>query len=134
MTEYHVAIDHLASPDPDTPQQQVETTYLGVVDQDHVDQVRAIAALDDTPRHVLEHPHIDGAFMVLREDGDLDVYVPAGATEYRVYPPDRMPKNRNQGGDLAGDNAQFVQKKTTDSYTDEDLLPRGASGPAYISG
>jgi LysM repeat protein len=49
---------------------------------------------------------------VLREDGDLDVYVPAGATEYRVYPPDPDPKT-----DLEG-----------------EPLPRGASGPAYISG
>jgi LysM repeat protein len=111
MTEYHVAIDHPESPDPDSPV-GVDTTYLGVVDQDHVDEVRAIAALDDTPRHVLEHPHIDGAFCVLREDGDLDVYVPVGAPEYRVYDPDPAPKTDLEGQDL----------------------PRGASGPAYISG
>jgi LysM repeat protein len=111
MTEYHVAIDHPESPDPDSPV-QVGTTYLGVVDQAHVDQVRAIAALDDAPRHVLEHPHIDGAFCVLREDGDLDVYVPVGAPEYRIYTPDPDPKT-----DLEGDD-----------------LPRGATGPAYISG
>lgn len=110
MTEYHVAIDHLASPDPDTDGQQVETTYLGVVDQAHVDEVRAIAALKTSPRFVRQHPHIDGAFMVLRNDGDLDVYVPVGALEYRVYDPDPDPKTQIEGIDL----------------------PRGASGPAYI--
>jgi LysM repeat protein len=111
MTEYHVAIDHLESPDPDSPA-QVTTTYLGVVDQGHVDEVRAIAALEDSPRFVKAHPHIEGAFMVLRDDGDLDVYVPAGAPEYRVYDPDPGPKTEIEGVDL----------------------PRGASGPAYISG
>lgn len=116
MTEYHVAIDHPESPDPESPDPdspvQVTTTYLGVVDQNHVDQVRAIAALEDSPRFVKEHPHIDGAFTVLRDDGDLDVYVPVGATEYRVYDPDPDPKTEIDGLDL----------------------PRGASGPAYISG
>jgi LysM repeat protein len=111
MTEYHVAIDHPESPDLDSPV-QVTTTYLGVVDQTHVDQVRAIAALEDSPRFVKEHPHIDGAFTVLRDDGDLDVYVPVGATEYRVYDPDPGPKTEIDGIDL----------------------PRGASGPAYVSG
>ncbi|MFD9443427.1 peptidoglycan-binding protein [Streptomyces sp. NPDC060001] len=134
MTDFHVAIDHLESPDPNTPQQQVQTTYLGIVDQAHVDQVRAIAGLEDSPRFVKDHPHIEGAFMVLRDDGDLDVYVPVGAPEYRVYEPDRLPKSRNEGGDFAGEDAQFVQKKSSAAYSDEDLLPRGASGPAYISG
>ncbi|MFD9249519.1 peptidoglycan-binding protein [Streptomyces bottropensis] len=111
MTEYHVAVDHLASPDPNTPEQRVETTYLGVVDQAHVDEVRAIAALDNTERWVKEHPRLEGAFMVLRDDGDLDVYVPTDAAEYRVYEPD-------------------LNAKTTGL---EDL-PRGAAGPAYIAG
>lgn len=88
MTQFHVAIDHLASPDPNTPELQVETTYLGIVDQAHVDEVRAIAKLKSTPRFVKEHPHIEGAFMVLRDDGDLDVYVPTDAAEYQVYEPD----------------------------------------------
>ncbi|MFD0555424.1 peptidoglycan-binding protein [Streptomyces rectiviolaceus] len=129
MTAFHVAVDHLEDDSPEST-----TTYLGTCDQTHIDEVRAIAALEDSPRFLREHPRLEGAFMVLREDGDLDVYVPVGATEYRVYEPDRMPKTRNEGGDLAGNNAQFVQKKSTDSYTDEDLLPRGGSGPAYISG
>jgi LysM repeat protein len=128
MTEFHVAVDHLASPDPDTPEQRVETTYLGVVDQAHVDEVRAIAALDDTERWVKEHPRLAGAFMVLRDDGDLDVYVPVDATEYRVYEPDALPKTRNKGGDLS--DATFTQKAASDS----DLMPRGAAGPAYITG
>ncbi|MFF1298130.1 MULTISPECIES: peptidoglycan-binding protein [unclassified Streptomyces] len=110
-TEYHVAVDHLASPDPDSPM-QVTTTYLGTCEQAHVDEVRAIAALEDSPRLVKKHPHIDGAFCVLRDDYDLDVYVPVGALEYRVYPPDPHPKTEIEGVDL----------------------PRGASGPAYISG
>ena len=113
MTEYHVAVDRLASPDPDTLEHQVETTYLGIVDQAHVDEVKAIAKLKSTPRFVKEHPHIDGAFMVLRDDGDLDVYVPVGAPEYRVYEPDPAPKTDVEGVDL----------------------PRGATaGPAYIDG
>ncbi len=114
MTEYHVAIDHPESPDPDSPV-LVGTTYLGVVDQAHADEVRAIAALDDTPRHVLEDPHIDGAFMVLREDGDLDVYVPVGAPEYRVYEPDPEPKKTPPKKSLLTE-------------------PRGVSAATYISG
>lgn len=111
MTEYHVAIDHLASPDPDTPEQHLETTYLGTVDQAHVDQVRAIADLEDSPRFIKEHPRIAGAFMVLRDDGNVDVYVPVDASEDRVYEPDPKPKKTPKA------------------------LPRGATtGPAYISG
>jgi hypothetical protein len=109
MTEYHVAIDHVTDPDSDNP--QLETTYLGTVTQAHVDEVRAIAALEESPRFVREHTHIEGAFMVLRDDGDLDVYVPTDAAEYRVYEPDQDPKG-----------------------TAPDDLPRGASGPGYISG
>lgn len=111
MTDYYVAIDHLESPDPDSPM-QVTTTYLGTVGQAHVDEVRAIAALEDSPRHIMEHPRLDGAFMVARDDGDLDVYVPTDAAEYRVYAPDPNPKSSASSADL----------------------PRGASGPAYISG
>ena len=131
MTDYYVAVDHLESPDPDSPM-QVTTTYLGIVDQAHVDEVRAIAALEDSPRLVKDHPHIEGAFMVLRDDDDLDVYVPVDATEYRVYAPDRLPKTKNEGGDFS--DATFVQTKATSAYTDTGLLPRGVSGPAYISG
>ena len=105
MTSFHVAVDHI---DPDT--HDLTTTYYGTVDQDHVDQVRAIAALDDTERHVLEHPRQAGAFMVLRDDGDLDVYVPTDAPEYRVYDPDPNPQS------------------------DAGYMPRGAVGPSYISG
>jgi len=110
MTEYHVAVDHPESPDPDSPV-QVTTTYLGVVDQAHVDEVRAIAALEDSPRFVKEHPHLEGAFTVLRDDGDLDVYVPVDSLEYRVYDPDPHPKTEIEGVDM----------------------PRGSSGPAYIA-
>ncbi|MFM9780482.1 peptidoglycan-binding protein [Streptomyces scabiei] len=126
MTQYHVAVDHLTSPDPNSPV-QADTTYLGTVDQAHVDEVRAIADLPDSGRFVKEHPRLAGAFMVLRNDGDLDVYVPTDAAEYRVYQPDPGPKTRNEGGDLAPDSAQTVKITAGD-------LPRGASGPAYISG
>lgn len=111
MTEFHVAIDHMEDGPEDWA--SVSTTYLGTVDQAHVDEVKAIAALEDAPRVVLEHPHIDGAFCVARDDGDLDVYVPVGAPEYRVYEPDPYPKTEIDGLDL----------------------PRGAgAGPSYISG
>lgn len=111
MSEFHVAIDRLESPDPDSPM-RVTTAYLGTCTQAHVDEVRAIAALEDAPRHVMEHPRLDGAFMVARDDGDLDVYVPTDAAEYRVYAPDPNPKSSISSADL----------------------PRGASGPAYITG
>lgn len=114
MTEYHVAIDTLASPDPDTPELRAETVYLGTCDQAHVDEVRAIAALDDSPQYVKEHPAVPGAFMVLRNDGHLDVYVPVGAPEYRVYDPDPAAKKRTE---KAGKD-----------------VPRGLAGPAYIDG
>jgi len=111
MTEYHVAVDTIASPDPAVSGQHVETAYLGTVDQAHVDEVRAIAALDDSPQFVMEHPHIPDAFMVLRDDDHLDVYVPVDAPEYRVYEPDQDGKKGAA----------------------EDM-PRGAAGPAYITG
>ena len=102
---FHAAVDHI---DPSTL--ETTTTYCGIVGQAHVDQVRAIAALDTTERWVKEHPRLEGAFCVLRDDGDLDVYVPTDAAEYRVYAPD------------------------PDSKSDLEDLPRGASGPAYIDG
>jgi hypothetical protein len=111
MTTFHVAVDTLASPDPNTPELRTETVYLGTVDQAHVDEVRAIAALDDSPQFVKDHPHIPGAFMVLRDDDHLDVYVPVDAPAYRVYEPDP-------------DAKKAVAKD----------MPRGASGPAYITG
>ncbi|MFD4397192.1 peptidoglycan-binding protein [Kitasatospora sp. NPDC058478] len=98
MTEYHAAVIH--------PDQTV--TYCGTVDQDHVDQVRAIAALDDSPRVLREHPRQAGALFVLREDGDLDQYVPVDAAPYEVRTPDTGPAAA--------------------------ALPRGLGGPAYIDG
>jgi LysM repeat protein len=103
MTEYHVAVDHL---DPETS--DLTTTYYGTVDQAHIDEVRAIAALDDSPRFVKEHPRQEGAFCVLRDDGDLDVYVPVDAAPVEARQPEQAPDDKD--------------------------LPRGASGPAYISG
>ncbi|BCK73996.1 hypothetical protein Srufu_079490 (plasmid) [Streptomyces libani subsp. rufus] len=103
MTEYHVAVDSLH---PETG--ETTTTYLGTVDQAHVDAVRAIADLDDSPRFAKEHPRQAGSFCVLRDDGDLDVYVPVDAEPFEVSQPDPAPAEQD--------------------------MPRGASGPAYISG
>ena len=107
-TRYHVAVDRL-----DLETGEVTTTYLGEVDQAHVDEVRAIADLDDTPRFVREHPRQPGAFSVLRDDGDLDVYVPTDAEPVEARDPDPGPEG---------------------AVDSEALEPRGASGPAYISG
>ena len=147
MTEYHVATDRLASPDPDAPELKTETTYLGTVGQKHVDEVRAIAALDDSPQYVKEHPAIEGAFMVLRDDDLLDVYVPVDAPEYRVYAPDPAPKGGFAEGGLVTtmptvewDGPPPAPMPTVGApAVHDDMavpagLPRGASGPAYISG
>lgn len=154
MSDFHVAVDHL---DPDTA--ELTTTYLGTVDQAHADQVRAIAALEDSPHFVKEHPRQAGSFMVLRADGDLDVYVPVDAPEFRVYEPDPNPKGAVKGSAVWGckeddcgwsfsapmvddegmairaegynqaysDHMQEAHGKTVD-------MPRGLSGPSYISG
>ncbi|MEU8682971.1 peptidoglycan-binding protein [Streptomyces sp. NPDC048611] len=103
MTEYHVAVDRLNAVTGETT-----TTYLGTAGQAHVDEVRAIAALDDSPRFVKEHPRQPGSFCVLRDDGDLDVYVPTDAEPFEVRQPDPEPAEAD--------------------------MPRLASGPAYISG
>ncbi|MFI6979304.1 hypothetical protein ACIBSV_12060 [Embleya sp. NPDC050154] len=69
MTTYHAAVVHPG----DLPD-----TYCGTVDQAHVDTVRELAALEEVPRLLREHPHRPGEWYVLREDGDLDYYVPVG--------------------------------------------------------
>ncbi|MFI2620406.1 peptidoglycan-binding protein [Streptomyces sp. NPDC018584] len=114
MTTFHVAVDHL-----DDASLEPTTTYLGTIDQAHVDEVRAIAALEDSPRFLREHPRLAGAFMVLRDDGDLDVYVPTDAAEYRVYDPDPAAKTPT---DSSAETAEGLD------------MPRGGSGPAYIEG
>jgi LysM repeat protein/septal ring-binding cell division protein DamX len=123
VTEYHVAVDHL---DPDTL--ETTTTYYGTCDQAHIDDVRAIAALDGTERHVKEHPRLAGAFMVLRADGDLDVYVPTDAPQYDVHAPDEASRPATTE-DAAAQAVDTVKGRDTASG-----LPRGASGPAYIDG
>ena len=97
---WHAAIVHADS----------SVTYCGPVDSAHVSTVRELANSSDTPCFVKEHPRLAGAFFVLREDGDLDVYEPTGAPEFRVYEPD------------------------TAVRVAPGELPRGASGPSYISG
>lgn len=108
MTTFHVATDRL-----DLETGEVTTIYLGTVGQAHVDEVRAIAALPDTERWVKEHPRQAGAICVLRDDGDLDVYVPTDAEPFEIRQPDPGPEGAVDG---------------------EASRPRGASGPAYISG
>lgn len=120
MTLWHVAVDHL---DPGTL--ETTTTYYGTVDDDHVAQVRSIAALDDSGRHIKDHPRQEGAFFVLRNDGDLDVYVPDGAPDFQVREPDELSR------DATADDAARL---AADTVTGETDLPRGATGPAYIDG
>jgi LysM repeat protein len=102
---FHVAVDHV---DPETL--EISTSYLGTCDQSHIDEVRAIAAIEDSDRWAKEHPRQDDSFFVVRSDGNLDVYVPVGASECRVFAPD------------------------PDAKGDDNGLPRGLSGPAYVSG
>ncbi|MFJ1596543.1 peptidoglycan-binding protein [Streptomyces sp. NPDC088261] len=106
MNTYHVATDRL---DPVTL--QVTTSYLGTVDQDHTDRVRALAGAGGAGRAVKEDPRQPGAFMVLREDGGLDVYFPVDAEPYVIREPDPDP-----GPGRAG------------------LTRRKPTGPAYIEG
>jgi len=122
MTTFHVAVDHL---DPGT--HDITTTYMGTVDQAHVDRVRAIAALPGSERHVKEAPRHEGAFMVLRDDGDLDVYEPTGPAEHAAPERDALPEAHDETGDL---HAGFLG---SDSRTLVGA-PHGASGPAYIDG
>jgi hypothetical protein len=133
MTEYHVAIDHPESPDPDSPV-QIDTTYLGVVDQAHVDEVRAIAELEDSPRFVKDHPHIDGAFCVLRDDDLLDVYVPVDATEYRLYEPDPQSKNPDEYEYTEFSQEEQAKRPVAGGTVVGGYGPRGVTGTAYISG
>ncbi|WP_053740171.1 peptidoglycan-binding protein [Streptomyces sp. NRRL WC-3618] len=120
MTTFHVAVDH---PDPGT--HDITTTYLGTVDQAHIDRVRAIAALPGTERHVKEHPRHEGAFMVLRDDGDLDVYEPTSPAEHLA--PEPLPETPDETGDR---HAGFL---SSDIRALGDA-PHSASGPAYIDG
>lgn len=126
MTTFHAAVDHI---DPDTL--ETTTTYCGTVDQAHVDQVRAIAALDTTERWVKEHPRQEGAFCVLRDDGDLDVYVPTDAAEYRVHDPDPAPKGGFATGGVLPAGSTAIVGEDAECFP---AMPRGTSGPAYIDG
>ncbi|WP_435058530.1 peptidoglycan-binding protein [Streptomyces sp. bgisy060] len=113
MPGYHAAIVQ--------PDQSV--TYCGTVDDDHVAQARAIAALEDTPRFTAEHPRRPGALFVLREDGDLDWYEPVDAAPAALRQPDTEPRTG------AGDEAEALD-------TLEEPLPRGGGGggTVWISG
>lgn len=127
MSTFHVAVDHI-----DSATQTVTTTYFGTCDQAHIDEVRAIADLDESGRLVREHPRTEGAFCVLRDDGDLDVYVPDGVTEGRIYAPDPAPKKGfATGGVLEAGSTSVLGEDGPEEYVP---LPRGASGPAYVAG
>lgn len=71
MTDWHV---ELINPDQ-------SRTYLGVVSDAHVEEVRSIADLDESPRWAKPHPDTDDEFFVIRDDGLLDHYVVEGAEQ-----------------------------------------------------
>lgn len=108
MTSFHAAIVH--------PDQSV--TYCGQVDQAHVDEARAIAQLDHTPRFTREPSSRPGSLFVLREDGDLDWYEPLDAEPFHSHAPDPEPR----------------ADSLTDGVPGADELPRGATGTVWISG
>lgn len=58
-----------------------ESNYFGLVDDDHVRTVIALAADPDIPRIVKQHPRDPNQFFVLRDDGMLDHYVYATPEE-----------------------------------------------------
>jgi hypothetical protein len=129
---YHVAVDTA-----DLATGQITSVYLGTCDQAHVDEVRAIAALPESGRALIESPRQPGAFFVLRDatkgtDGDLDVYVSTDAEPFTVHAPDPWPLRPepvevNDGGDLARAKAEDEGRPT--------VVRRTASkGPAYIAG
>jgi hypothetical protein len=111
MPTFHAAVVH--------PDQTV--TYCGTVDEGHVDTVRAIAAIESTPRFTREHPSRPGAVFVLREDGDLDCYEPVDAAPFTIRDPDTAP-------------ADVLVPLTADDLPDADDLPRGVTGTVWISG
>ncbi|MEU3399496.1 peptidoglycan-binding protein LysM [Streptomyces filamentosus] len=108
MTSFHAAIVH--------PDQSV--TYCGQVDQAHVDEARAIAQLDHTPRFTREPSSRPGSLFVLREDGDLDWYEPLDAEPFLARTPDTEPRAGVLTADVPG----------------ADELPRGATGTVWIPG
>jgi len=111
MTTFHAAIVH--------PDQSV--TYCGEVSQKHVDEARAIAAIESTPRFAREHPSRPGSVFVLREDGDLDWYEPVDAEPFIVQAPATEP--------IIG-----IGSLTSDDVPAADELPRGATGTVWIPG
>ncbi|MFH8294956.1 peptidoglycan-binding protein LysM [Streptomyces sp. NPDC018059] len=106
MPAFHAAIVH--------PDQSV--TYCGEVDQAHVEQVRAIAADESTPRFTVEHSRHPGSLFVLREDGDLDWYQPLDARITPIAMPDPEPQAVDDEAPPAGE------------------LPRGGAGIVWIPG
>ncbi|MFI0822314.1 peptidoglycan-binding protein [Streptomyces sp. NPDC021098] len=107
MTTFHAAIVHADQ----------TVTYCGTVDQEHVDEARRHAELDDTPRVALTHPRCPDSLFIPREDGDLDHYEPVDQP-FTVRQPDPNPLPDLDVAD--------------DGEADE---PRGASsGTVWISG
>jgi len=52
-----------------------ESSYFGLVDDDHIRTVIMLATDPDIPRIVKPHPRDPNQFFVLRDDGLLDHYV-----------------------------------------------------------
>ncbi|MER5932574.1 peptidoglycan-binding protein LysM [Streptomyces sp. NPDC002054] len=111
MTTYHAAVLH--------PDRSV--TYCGEVSQAHVDEARAIAAVETTPCSAVEHPRRPGSVFVLREDGDLDLYEPVDAKPFVIRDPDTEPRTG-------------VGALTTDEPAVADVLASGAGGTIWIPG
>ncbi|GAB2769376.1 peptidoglycan-binding protein LysM [Streptomyces bullii] len=87
MPPFHAAVIH--------PDRSV--TYCGTVDEHHLQEARAIAALPHTARHVVEHPRHPGAVFVLRQDGDLDWYQPSQTTPAPLGAPRQRQPTVGQG-------------------------------------
>ncbi|MFF3765863.1 hypothetical protein ACFYYR_17485 [Streptomyces sp. NPDC001922] len=114
MTTFHAAVVHADR----------TVTYCGTVDEDHVDAVRAHAELAGAPRHVRDHPEQPGVMFVLRDDGNLDWYVP-------------VDRPAASGGSAAGRQAgaeRTTHRERTDAEEGAYPAPRAATGPDYVDG
>lgn len=76
---WNVFVTDFDSDDTEQPE-----THLGQVDQDHVDELTAIARIKETPRHRKESMgNVDETFYILHSDGNgcLERYTPVEQNE-----------------------------------------------------
>ncbi|MGP4000723.1 hypothetical protein [Streptomyces sp. 8N706] len=116
MTTFHAAVVH--------PDQTV--TYCGTVDQGHVDAVRALAEPEGAPRVVRDHPEQPGTLFVLRDDGELDWYVPS---EYVPFGAPDAPR----GGPARQGGAESALETDTETERAADSADE-VTGPDYVPG